>query len=116
MKPRRIGLSVMDRPLTICRDMVPSARTRGGCAMSQRRLRSFAVPVVLFVAVAAILSVRDGAAQGPITISLVDGSGDLSSTRGIIENYQKDKPHKVKTVHFQRAPAPDLPAKIKAQK
>ena len=83
--------------------------------MSQRRLRSFAVAVVLIVAVAAILSVRDGAAQGPITISLIDVSGDLSSTRVIIENYQKANPNKVKTVNFQRAPAPELPAKIKAQ-
>ena len=83
--------------------------------MSQRRLRSFAVAVVLIIAVAAILSVRDGAAQGPITISLIDVSGDLSSTRVIIENYQKANPNKVKTVNFQRAPAPELPAKIKAQ-
>src|SRR5881397_2900542 len=56
-----------------------------------------------------------GAAQGPITISLIDVSGDLSSTRVIIENYQKANPNRVKTVNFQRAPAPELPAKIKAQ-
>src|SRR2546425_4031759 len=55
------------------------------------------------------------AAQGPITISIVDVSGDLSSTRAIIENYQKANPQKVKVVNFQRAPAPELPAKIKAQ-
>src|SRR5207249_4133770 len=38
-----------------------------------------------------------------------------SSTRVIIENYQKANPNKVKAVNFQRAPAPELPAKIKAQ-
>src|SRR5437016_10495462 len=55
------------------------------------------------------------AAQGPTTISVIDVSGDLSSTRVIIENYQKANPNKVKAVNFQRAPAPELPAKIKAQ-
>ena len=55
------------------------------------------------------------AAQGPITISVIDVSGDLSSTRVIIENYAKAHPQKVKAVNVQRAPAPELPAKIKAQ-
>src|SRR3989449_10142557 len=55
------------------------------------------------------------AAQGPTTISVIDVSGDLSSTRVIIENYAKANPQKVKAVNFQRAPAPELPAKIKAQ-
>src|SRR2546426_4766578 len=55
------------------------------------------------------------AAQGPLTISVIDVSGDLSSTRVIIENYAKANPQKVRAVNFQRAPAPELPAKIKAQ-
>src|SRR2546430_7650039 len=55
------------------------------------------------------------AAQGPITISVIDVSGDLSSTRVITENYARANPQKVKAVNFQRAPAPELPAKIKAQ-
>jgi putative spermidine/putrescine transport system substrate-binding protein len=54
-------------------------------------------------------------AQGPISISVIDVAGDLSSTRVIIENYAKANPQKVKAVNFQRAPAPELPAKIKAQ-
>src|SRR5881397_4236722 len=53
--------------------------------------------------------------QGPITLSIIDVSGDLSSTHVIIENYQKANPQKIKAVNFQRAPAPELPAKIKAQ-
>jgi putative spermidine/putrescine transport system substrate-binding protein len=84
--------------------------------MGQRRLRILAVAaVVIVLAVAAVLPAPDGQAQGPITISLIDVSGDLSSTRVIIENYQKANPAKVKAVNFQRAPAPELPAKIKAQ-
>src|SRR5712664_2161441 len=97
--------------------MVPSAAdSQGGAPMSQRRLRILAVAaVVLVVAAAGLGLVREGAAQGPITISLIDVAGDLSSTRVIIENYQKANPNKVKAVNFQRAPAPELPAKIKAQ-
>jgi putative spermidine/putrescine transport system substrate-binding protein len=84
--------------------------------MSQRRLRILAlVAVVLTLVAGAVHPARQGEAQGPITISLIDVSGDLSSTRVIIENYQKANPSKVKAVNFQRAPAPELPAKIKAQ-
>ena len=84
--------------------------------MSQRRLRILAVAAVVLTFVGGVIfPARWGAAQGPITISLIDVSGDLSSTRVIIENYQKANPNRVKTVNFQRAPAPELPAKIKAQ-
>lgn len=61
------------------------------------------------------LALRPGVAQGPITISVIDVAGDLSSVRDIIENYKKANPQKVKDVTYQRAPAPELPAKIKAQ-
>src|SRR5256886_916871 len=84
--------------------------------MSQRRLRILAVAAVVLTFVGGVVfPASRGAAQGPITISLIDVSGDLSSTRVIIENYQKANPNRVKTVNFQRAPAPELPAKIKAQ-
>jgi putative spermidine/putrescine transport system substrate-binding protein len=85
--------------------------------MSRRRLVHLAALPTLAVAFAlvGVLGARDGAAQGPITLSIVDVSGDLSSVRTIIENYQKANPQKVKAVNVQRAPAPELPAKIKAQ-
>src|SRR5689334_24742804 len=116
MNPTRIGLSVMDRPLRVRRDMVPSRALSRRSAMSQRRLARLAVAVLVVAAVAAaLLGARQAVAQGPITISLIDVSGDLSSTRAIIENYQKANPGKVKALNLQRAPAPELPAKIKAQ-
>ena len=55
------------------------------------------------------------AAAEPITLSIIDTGGDLSSTQAIIENYKKANPDKVKEIKIQRAPAPELPAKIKAQ-
>ncbi|MBI4391641.1 MAG: extracellular solute-binding protein, partial [candidate division NC10 bacterium] len=61
------------------------------------------------------IGVGGGAAQAPITISVIDVAGDLSSVRDIIENYAKANPQKVKGVTYQRAPAPELPTKIKVQ-
>ncbi len=54
-------------------------------------------------------------AQQPITISILDNGGDLASTGVIIENYKKTFPNKVKEIRLQRGPAPETPAKIKAQ-
>jgi hypothetical protein len=51
----------------------------------------------------------------PITLSIIDTGGDLASTEVIIRNYVKANPDKVKDIKIQRAPAPELPAKIKAQ-
>src|SRR6476619_2396000 len=54
-------------------------------------------------------------AAEPIVLSIIDTGGDLASTQVIIENYKKANPEKVKEIKIQRAPAPELPAKIKAQ-
>src|SRR6185503_5345058 len=56
-----------------------------------------------------------GALAAPISLSIIDTGGDLASTQIIIENYKKANPDKVGEIKIQRAPAPELPAKIKAQ-
>ena len=58
---------------------------------------------------------RPASAQQPIAISILDNGGDLASTGVIIENYKKANPNKVKEIKIQRGPAPETPAKIKAQ-
>jgi putative spermidine/putrescine transport system substrate-binding protein len=72
---------------------------------------------VVLVALALTLGgvVRPASAQQPITISILDNGGDLASTGVIIENYKKAFPNKVKEIKIQRGPAPETPAKIKAQ-
>src|SRR2546422_6836062 len=90
-----------------CRDFIPEE--------PMRRVFVTAALASLIAAVIALAPSSPPSAQGPITISLIDVSGDLSSTHVIIENYQKANPQKIKAVNFQRAPAPELPAKIKAQ-
>lgn len=66
-------------------------------------------------AILAFATTPQKAAAEPITLSIIDTGGDLASVQVIIENYKKANPDKVKEIRIQRAPAPELPAKIKAQ-
>jgi putative spermidine/putrescine transport system substrate-binding protein len=51
----------------------------------------------------------------PITLNFVDVAGNLALTQAAIENYRKLKPNLVSRITFSKAPAPELPGKIKAQ-
>ncbi|WP_315833700.1 ABC transporter substrate-binding protein [Bradyrhizobium prioriisuperbiae] len=83
--------------------------------MRTRPVAWLRLPVFVLTAVAAAaLLPRSGLAE-PITLSIIDTGGDLASTQAIIENYKKANPQKVKEIKLQRAPAPEVPAKIKAQ-
>jgi len=71
------------------------------------------------IAAAAALTLVSGwslpTSAQPITLSIIDVGGDLSSVQAIVDNYKKANPNKIKEVRVQRAPQPELPAKIKAQ-
>jgi putative spermidine/putrescine transport system substrate-binding protein len=67
-----------------------------------------------FFAAAAVAAQGQASAE-PIALSIIDTGGDLASTQVILENYKKAHPDKIKEIKIQRAPAPELPAKIKAQ-
>jgi putative spermidine/putrescine transport system substrate-binding protein len=70
----------------------------------------------LLVAAVVLCGVPSPAAAGqPIVLSIIDNGGDYASPGVIIENYQKANPDKVKEIKLQRGPAPETPAKIKAQ-
>jgi putative spermidine/putrescine transport system substrate-binding protein len=53
--------------------------------------------------------------KSPVTISIVDVAGNLALTQKAFENYRKAKPDVVSRITFTKAPAPELPGKIKAQ-
>jgi putative spermidine/putrescine transport system substrate-binding protein len=55
------------------------------------------------------------AAAAPVALSIVDVAGNLALTQTAIENYRKANPDKVSRITFTKAPAPELPGKIKAQ-
>jgi putative spermidine/putrescine transport system substrate-binding protein len=86
--------------------------------MQQRAGRFMAFRVLLPLVALGLIVVgtwQPASAGEPITLSVIDVAGDLSSVQVILENYKKAFPNKVKDIKIQRAPAPELPAKIKAQ-
>jgi len=53
--------------------------------------------------------------NSPVTLNIVDVAGNLALTQKAIEAYRKAKPNLVSKISFTKAPAPELPGKIKAQ-
>jgi len=53
-------------------------------------------------------------ASGPVTINVVDVAGNLALTQDAFELYAKRNPTKVAKFIFTKAPAPELPGKLKA--
>ena len=51
----------------------------------------------------------------PVTLNFVDVAGNLALTQQAIEAYRDQNPKLVAKVNFSKAPAPELPGKIKAQ-
>jgi putative spermidine/putrescine transport system substrate-binding protein len=51
---------------------------------------------------------------GPVTINIVDVAGDLALTQDAIELFQKKHPELISKINFTKAPAPELPGKLKA--
>src|SRR5215472_17069087 len=51
----------------------------------------------------------------PVTLNFVDVAGNLALTQKSIEAYRDKNPKLVSRVNFSKAPAPELPGKIKAQ-
>jgi putative spermidine/putrescine transport system substrate-binding protein len=50
----------------------------------------------------------------PVTINIVDVAGNLALTQDAIESYQQKHPQLVAKINFTKAPAPELPGKLKA--
>src|SRR3984893_16160999 len=50
----------------------------------------------------------------PVTINIVDVAGNLALTQDAIEGYQKKHPDLISKINFTKAPAPELPGKLKA--
>ncbi len=51
----------------------------------------------------------------PVTLNVIDVAGNLQLTRDGIERFRDQNPKLVSRINFQRAPSPELPAKLKAQ-
>src|ERR1051325_99900 len=51
----------------------------------------------------------------PVTVNVIDVGGQLALTQKAIEAYRKAHPKLVSRFTFTKAPAPELPGKLKAQ-
>jgi putative spermidine/putrescine transport system substrate-binding protein len=54
------------------------------------------------------------ALAAPVTLNIVDVAGNLALTQDAIDNYVKKNPDKISKVTYSKAPAPELPGKLKA--
>ncbi len=53
--------------------------------------------------------------KSPLALTVVDVAGNLALTQKAFENYRKAKPDMVSRFTFTKAPAPELPSKLRAQ-
>jgi putative spermidine/putrescine transport system substrate-binding protein len=53
--------------------------------------------------------------KAPLLLNIVDAAGNLALTQPAFDNYRKANPELVSRIAFTKAPAPELPGKIKAQ-
>ena len=77
-----------------------------------------AAAVTVAAALAGVGIVTEAPAQampsGPVTINIVDVAGDLALTQDAFELYVKKNPTRVSKFTYTKAPAPELPGKLKA--
>jgi putative spermidine/putrescine transport system substrate-binding protein len=63
---------------------------------------------------AALLTVASPLAAAPVTINIVDPAGNLALTQDAFEAYRTKHPDRIAKFNFTKAPAPEIPAKLKA--
>ncbi len=95
--------------------LVQTGARESSCGAVARQLTRVCVGAFLAVSIAGSVSAQVPALpKSPVTINVVDVAGDLALTQGAIEAYQAKHPELVSKVTFSKAPAPELPAKLKA--
>ena len=68
-----------------------------------------------FAGAAALAVLGTPARAAPVTINIIDVAGNLALTRPAFDAYRAARPDLVSGFTFTQSPAPELPAKIKAQ-
>jgi putative spermidine/putrescine transport system substrate-binding protein len=86
---------------------------------SQERRRVARKITAVALATAALFVVGAGSAaaqapKSPVTINVVDVAGNLALTQDAIQNFAAKNPNLIAKVNFTKAPAPELPGKLKA--
>ena len=82
---------------------------------SQGRRRAAQRITAVAIATAALFTLGAGrAAAAPVTINVVDVAGNLALTQDAIQHFVDKNPKLISKVNFTKAPAPELPGKLKA--
>jgi len=82
---------------------------------SNDRRRVMRALTAVAVAVSTALSIGMSNAQAaPVTINVVDVAGNLALTQDAMQNFATKNPNLVAKINFTKAPAPELPGKLKA--
>jgi putative spermidine/putrescine transport system substrate-binding protein len=84
----------------------------------ERRRAAHKVAAVA-VAIGALFALGPGSAvaqapKSPVTINVVDVAGNLALTQDAMQNFATKNPKLIAKINFTKAPAPELPAKLKA--
>ena len=82
-------------------------------------MRTIARRSFVAAAAAGLVASRASAAvpkpASPLTVTIVDVAGNLALTQKAFENYRKANPDLIGRIVFTKAPAPELPGKLRAQ-
>ena len=76
--------------------------------------RKITVAITLAAAALACNAFAQKAPTSPVTLNIVDVAGNLALTQDALEAYKTKHPNLVSKITFTKAPAPELPGKIKA--
>jgi len=95
-------------------------KSNAGMVTGRRMALRTTVALTAAAALAGVGSLSPARAQvpampsGPVTINVVDVAGNLALTQDAFELYAKKNPNRVSKFTFTKAPAPELPGKLKA--
>ncbi|MGJ4929089.1 ABC transporter substrate-binding protein [Bradyrhizobium sp. HKCCYLS2038] len=82
------------------------------CSLNRRDLL---LGSVALASIAPSVALGQTAPAAPVTLNIIDVAGNLALTQPAFEEYRKAKPKFVSKMTFTKAPAPELPGKLKAQ-
>lgn len=99
---------------------------RGEIALNRREFLVGATATAALVGLGACGPARPGVSppagealpelpKQPVSLTIIDVAGQLQLTKGMIDDYAKANSQYVTQINYERATAPELPAKIKAQ-
>jgi putative spermidine/putrescine transport system substrate-binding protein len=80
----------------------------------RRVVRGLSAVALATATLFAVGTVSAQAPKSPVTINVVDVAGNLALTQDALQNFATKNPNLIAKINFTKAPAPELPGKLKA--